>query len=114
MTTAARARVPTEKETRAAGMLPVERPRPALIGAWAAISPPAAAVRRTATPLSTGAFPDSRDLWAGHVLRSLGGTEPSRSHISNPRGQPGRCRYTSYDAAASRAVRRPHLHGAGA
>jgi hypothetical protein len=67
-TIAARAAVPIEKEMRAAGRLPVERPRPALIGAWAAISPPAAAVRRTATPLSTGALLNSRDLLLGHVL----------------------------------------------
>jgi hypothetical protein len=66
-TTVVRARVPTEKETNAAAMLPVALPSPALIGAWAAIRPPARAVSRTATPLSMD-FAASRDLCLGHVL----------------------------------------------
>ncbi len=51
-TIAARATVPTRKETSAAGRLPVARPSPALIGACRAISPPAPAVSITASPRS--------------------------------------------------------------
>jgi len=68
MTTAASARVPIEKETSAAGRLPVALPRLALIGAWAAISPPATAVRTTASPLSMRFRPEARDLYRWHVL----------------------------------------------
>jgi len=67
-TTVASAKVPTEKETRAAAMLPVALPRPALIGAWAAINPPASAVSRTASPLSMDFLAAPRDLCLGHVL----------------------------------------------
>src|SRR5215212_6326364 len=93
MRTAASAAVPTENETSAAGMLPVDLPSPALIGAWAAINPPAAAVSKTATPLSTGSVASARDLQLGHVFEGGGGIEPSRSHISNAVGLPRRRRY---------------------
>ena len=48
----ASAMVPTPNEISAAGRLPVSLPSVALIGAWAAISPPAAAVAMMATPRS--------------------------------------------------------------
>jgi len=53
---AASAIVPTAKEISAAARLPVARPSVALIGAWAAISPPAAAVIKIAAPLSIAAI----------------------------------------------------------
>src|SRR4051794_20336397 len=52
-------------------MLPVTLPSPALIGAWVATSPPAAAVSSTATPLSTDFSASWRDLRSGHVLGGL-------------------------------------------
>src|SRR3954462_12845754 len=42
------AAVPMAKEIDAAGMLPTALPRPALIGAWSAMKPPANTVARTA------------------------------------------------------------------
>src|SRR3954447_20758416 len=94
MTTRASANVPTENETSAAGMLPVDLPSPALIGAWAAINPPAAAVSSTATPLSTGFVARSRDLRAGHVLAAEAGLNLPALISVTPEAYPGRFRVT--------------------